>query len=728
MDDMTAVRMALIELRVDAKLSQAELAKRLDCAPSRVSRLESGDLQLSHDEAGRIALAIGETYPPGKLFADYLGWEWKILERPGFNHVSLPALRQAEQALQQLDPLLNDHAFVQQIRSCREGIINAATYLANTEHGIAFVGPPKVGKTTAICALSEDLHDPTQEDLGDQMVLKTGGGKVTICEVHVRRGDEYSITVDACNRDEIEQFVAEFCEDLIKKVHMESPTSERRGTSEDSLGLPAEIEKAIRNMARLPRPTSQKGKDGKPVIAEDPAIELARKLSKEDLLVEIMTRLDLPRRIGTSLNYPRGSATSRLQWLKHTYRELNFGLHPDFSLPRRIEVVVPKPILGVSNLSIRLIDTRGYDEPSAERRDLQNYFTDLRTLIVLCSSFGSPPDATSQAVIKRTAEDSMRSPLAHKALLLILPQGKEEQTVLNQVGEEVSDENEGREIRRYETLSRLGQLGAPDLPVGFLNAISLDDRRSARQQLVELVGEMRRRYEVQIEELASTVGKLLNKKKEKDIRNALVASIGPLQDWFDKNQNLEDVDHDIQSKLLRDMRAIGHAGHLRAAVNRRGSGDNFDYWLGLGLGTKQHTVAQTTEQLTGLKRLIRKTLDNSDLSEAHGFLKHFQSQVDNAVVEFYRQVTSVGETAFSKQLREDAKYWSTCKNRWGEGKGYKDDISCWTKDWFKEDAELRNERYIYINKQVKLRWRVMLAGLSAQLKSGVAVDGSRPLE
>src|SRR5260370_42454652 len=75
MNGMASVRITLVELREAAKLSQAELAKRLDCAPSRVSRLESGELQLGHEDALAITRKIGESYPKAKLFAEYLEWK-----------------------------------------------------------------------------------------------------------------------------------------------------------------------------------------------------------------------------------------------------------------------------------------------------------------------------------------------------------------------------------------------------------------------------------------------------------------------------------------------------------------------------------------------------------------------------------------------------------------------------------------------------------------------------
>jgi transcriptional regulator with XRE-family HTH domain len=80
----------LVKLREKAGLSQAQVAERLQFTASRVSRLESGDTDLSLEDAELIASRIDS--PESKAFASYLRTDWKILERPGFNHVSLAFL------------------------------------------------------------------------------------------------------------------------------------------------------------------------------------------------------------------------------------------------------------------------------------------------------------------------------------------------------------------------------------------------------------------------------------------------------------------------------------------------------------------------------------------------------------------------------------------------------------------------------------------------------------
>ena len=160
-DQAVTIRKALVELREEANVSQAELARRLPFTASRVSRLESGDIGLTGEDAQQIAEAIGSS--KARAFAEYLRQDWRVLERPGFGHVSRETLWEAESALQRLDDLADDpelkNAFLQQVRSCREALERSARFLFSTEHQIAFLGSPGVGKTTAICSLA-DLRKP----------------------------------------------------------------------------------------------------------------------------------------------------------------------------------------------------------------------------------------------------------------------------------------------------------------------------------------------------------------------------------------------------------------------------------------------------------------------------------------------------------------------------------------------------------------------------------------
>src|SRR5205823_9939579 len=122
----------------------------------------------------------------------------------------------------------------------RSALERAAKFLFSTEHPIAFLGSPGVGKTTMICTLAE-LRNRVEKELNRAMALQTGSGRTTACEVHVRNASGYSIIVEPCSTEELRQYVGDFCDHLIG-------ASQGTDGSGEGAGVSAEVERALRNM------------------------------------------------------------------------------------------------------------------------------------------------------------------------------------------------------------------------------------------------------------------------------------------------------------------------------------------------------------------------------------------------------------------------------------------------------------------------------------------------
>jgi len=709
MYDSDQMRRALQELREEAGMSQAEVAKQLPFTASRISRLESGEISLKPEEAQDIAKAIGT--PRALEFAEYIGQTWRMLEGPGFDHVSRSVLWEAEVALRRLDDLQDDpdlkNVFLKQVESCREALKRVAGFLAELEHPIAFVGSPGVGKTTAICSLAK-LRDLSFEDLDRQMMLQTGGGRTTICEIHVRYGREYAISVDPCSDEEMRQYVAEFCDHIIglAKAGESSPG--------EAVGLNAEIDRALRNMTGL-TVKRIKSPDGK-LRQEDPAKELATAYpNREDLQTQVFSRLDLLRRRRTSITYSKDSSTTGLHWVSRVFAQINYGRHQEFSLPRRIEVCLPDPIFGETKVDLRLIDTRGVDEPKAPRRDLQSYLDDDRAIIVFCSTFKDAPDAAMLDVIDRAVQGGLRQSLAERGIIIVLPQDQEEKKVRDQHGDQASSVEEGRHIKEEQVAGTLRRVGISGLQVAFMDVTQSDDCEAIRGALVAKVMDLRRRASEQIASLVKTVNRLIANKANEQVRAVFDEVSRRIRVWTQSNAHIINGEPHVERGLLSEMDSLRYASSLRASVNRRGDWYNFDYWHGLGHGSRCEAVARTEKQLTDLKAVIANLRADAQLSEAHGFLEHIDAELDEAVKNYHLEMQAVGEAAFAEQLREDHAYWSQCRDRWGAGPGYKSDIRGWTNKWFSEEA--RRERHRFIEAEMQRRWSVLLQQISSQVAS-----------
>ena len=118
--------------------------------------------------------------------------------------------------------------------------------------------------------------------------------------------------------------------------------------------------------------------------------------------------------------YSSESGRDPLVWLEDIFRQVNNGRHPEFSIPRVIEVMLPENILGEETLKLRLVDTKGIDA-TAERADLERHLIDPRAVVVLCTGFKEAPAVTGQALLERARAAGIAG-LDVKTAVLVLAQ------------------------------------------------------------------------------------------------------------------------------------------------------------------------------------------------------------------------------------------------------------------------------------------------------------------
>src|SRR6202012_1589850 len=102
----------------------------------------------------------------------------------------------------------------------------------------------------------------------------------------------------------------------------------------------------------------------------------------------------------------------------------NNGLDGEFSLPKRIEIVVPHAPLGDEAHTVTLIDTQGIDDV-AGRADLEQHFDDSHTIVILCSKFDEAPSVHIRSLLERARDAGVRT-LERQAAVLVLPRADEE--------------------------------------------------------------------------------------------------------------------------------------------------------------------------------------------------------------------------------------------------------------------------------------------------------------
>ena len=223
----------LTRLRSEAGVTQATVAQNLTVSPARVSRIESGEVELTQDEVAEYLRVLGTD--KAAAFGTYLAQPWEHLPRPDFEHPDLHAIRDAE-GFPRINGLRTPdlkNAFAKQLDLFEARIRQHAEYLRSTNHGVAFLGSIGVGKSTAICTLA-GLRLVGPEQLNQQMALEVGGGGTTVCEVRIQRGPRLGLSITPRSDDAIRADVTDFCEYLIarrpsRRQPLRTPTSACRG-------------------------------------------------------------------------------------------------------------------------------------------------------------------------------------------------------------------------------------------------------------------------------------------------------------------------------------------------------------------------------------------------------------------------------------------------------------------------------------------------------------------
>ena len=146
-----------------------------------------------------------------------LDQSWRVLPEPDLDDDDWDLLWEAEQAAQRINDLAESpevkQFFERRLVRYRQEMAIAAERVSNKEYKVAFAGTIAVGKSTVICRAA-GLELPTDKAM-PRAVLETGGGGITICEVHLRRGPGYGLIIEPCTDDEIRRHVTDFANVLL---------------------------------------------------------------------------------------------------------------------------------------------------------------------------------------------------------------------------------------------------------------------------------------------------------------------------------------------------------------------------------------------------------------------------------------------------------------------------------------------------------------------------------
>ena len=634
---------------------------------------------------------------------------WAVLENPGNGHPDVDILREVDNTLASAKiaralPDLNPY-FVRQLDRYERALCDGANLLRGIRHTVAFIGNVGIGKTSMICRLAE-LTVRNKEG-HDVPVLRVGKGRTTICEVCIERGhreNRYALRAQPRAEDEVEKDIADWCEYQIRIASADNAQVEG-----EKIGVSGELDRAIRNMSNL---AVRAKRD------HEPRMDLAKKLAAEigdvdKFRAEVLKRINLSQR---TLREIEGDSP---EWLRKNFADINDGRNPEFSIPERMTVVVPRHLLGEkekqSGLEISILDTKGVDD-TAFRGDLARHFDDPSAIIALCSGFVDAPDLAAQQHLERARESGVGRSISEKTSILVLPKN-DEATRDDDDNQTVED---AYEDKRDQMKAAIFQLGVGDIPDAFYNA-EKDDKEATdkvRAFFVDRAKILRGHHRDRLWKLNETVNNLLNNREGAEFLAQQEAAAQRLTNRI-AGQDIDVPGSKIQDELVVEMHGVRYAGYLRASVARMGLWHNFNYYDILGFSARKIAHARIKGWLHDFNVTVTDILSEEGLSKAHGFVREIWEWLDGtdgAREKLLKSIEQESAAAFQVSLQgENAQHrlWGPSQDEWGKGPGYKNRVATHNQTWF--DREVATEVARHIESQFINGWRDIMKELRDRL-------------
>lgn len=679
-------------LREKARMTQGTVAAAMAKSQSTISRMEAGGdgFELADYLAYLAVIPSGEA----KHAAMLLQMTWIHTPRPPLQHPDIDQLAAAELTLARLADFLAGEdapqAVAGQALLLKSRIEEFAGFLRSLKHSVAWVGDIGVGKTTAACRQAGLVVDPAVTDL--RVLLDTGGGRVTLCEVIVETGAAYEIQVEPLPDEEVYRNAT----DLTRALWMAKDHKPGDPPQAFDFKPPEETERALRNMCGLIKPPRRKG-----VVTPDPAIDLMNTFeSLKDFQAEVAARLTLWRRTRRQIGFEGGGDLAGRQWLKDTFGLINNGRHAEFSLPGRINVSVPFPIFQGSPFEVQMVDTRGVDG-SAVRPDIIKRLNDRRTVSVLCSRFNAAPDLALQTLLQHLIETEVDPALADRVVLLALARTGEPLAMRDDSGHAAEDVEEGQDIKRGHVEDALAKIGAAGVEVEFFDS-SADPADALTDTLARKIQALRQTQSRAMTATIGAVDEMLQNVARAQALAVLESINKALGVFATQHRSLKGANIHAYDRLVSALRSY-HPRTVWAATRRKGSFWNFDVYQHLGAGAAMTAKRRCKAQVEGLKAIVENMLGDPENASARSFLNQIQEGIGQWEADFVEAVRHQAVAIYKPQLRADQDLWTDVESRYGMGDSdYRGGVADKVQTWFEEHEPLGE----LLEKALQRAWRV----------------------
>lgn len=679
----------LAEMRGELNATQSQVAAVAGIDQSRVSRIEKGEPATSA-EIGKVLDALSTLGSrAAQDYRAYLTKTWNFVPRPDFSNPQRNVLEFAEEALRQIDTFVNagerPWPLRRQLERQKAAIESTASYLCKVTHQLAFIGEVGVGKSTAISFLYGLLDtSASASDLRDRVVLETGGGHTTLCEVNIRRGPGFGIIVQPQSEEEMRNLVADFC----AATWMRRPDS--NAAKNEAVNVSEEVLRALRNMSGL---TVRRERDAQGrTSSRDQAFELAQQCADEtEFRTRVLERLKPELRSRREIWIDEPNSRLAMPQMRKLFREINNGRIADVPLPASIDLVIPNFGSELAGLTVSAVDTKGLDE-IVVRADLDARLKDARTHVILCSTFNQAPSTSVQLLLDHLRNaHSVRLDVG-KVSVLALPRDEEAMALKDDSGEAPIDDEDGYNLKREQIIRTLasGAGAFTGVPISFFNA-KKDDPEKVRTQLLDQVLRLRKAYEDRLLEECAAADEVVHNHEKQAFTAAVQAVADRLGHFLSAHATLPPRVRQPAKEVKEAMEAIRYASTVWAMTRRNGEYAKFSISHHVGAGAARDALLRSRDWFEKLQGVLDTLKQDPDLKLAERTLKQVEDGVGGWRKVFAEAARTAATEVYRDRLASDGALWSRCSSQWGAGPGFKVHVGRIVEKWFEEHVEL-NQR------------------------------------
>ena len=392
----------------------------------------------------------------------------------------------------------------------------------------------------------------------------------------------------------------------------------------DTVNVSEKVQRALRNLSGL---TVKRDRDAQgKTNSRDKALELADLCAtEEEFRSRVIERMKLELRTRREIWVEDAGAKTAMQQMRKLFRDINNGRVAEVPFPASIDLVIPGFGADLSGLTVSAVDTKGLDE-IAVRADLDARLKDVRTHVVLCSTFNQAPSTSVQLLLDHLRNaHGMRVDIG-KVSVLALPRDEEAMAIKDDSGEPPIDDEDGYNLKREQILRTLasGDGALRGVPVLFFNA-KKDDANKSRREILEQITCLRKSYEERLLDECAAADEVIRNHQTKAFTAAVQTVADKLGHFLGAHAPLPPRVRQPEQELVEAMGAIRYASTIWAMTRRKGEYYNFSVSHQVGAGGAKDAFLRSKTWFEKLQAVLDTLKQDPDLALAQKTIQQVET-------------------------------------------------------------------------------------------------------